>query len=238
MYLVNEIFLSIQGEGPSIGHPALFIRFAGCNLDCVFCDTLHEDIRFEFETADKLVEVAVDTVEGKSEGLRCILTGGEPLLQIDKELLANLCNAGFQICLETNGTEAAVMAGPIDDCKDGTLENILEDFFSEITVSPKNLDLSDAVVRYATCIKLLHPPQFPATLEQLSQLFSVAGSWGNTDPYTKMSADIVLQPVTCRDFVDTKVNFHSAVDFQKELRDTLGVDARVIPQVHCIMGVK
>ncbi len=102
---VNEIFYSIQGEGKYTGHPAVFVRFAGCNLHCSFCDT-------EFES---YTEMTVDEI--MSEVLRyptnlVILTGGEPTLQITTELLNAFENGRRFVNIETNGTHQ-LPEGPI-----------------------------------------------------------------------------------------------------------------------------
>lgn len=118
-YAVKEIFLTLQGEGAHAGRAAVFCRFAGCNLwsgreadrdtaQCQFCDTDFVGIdgtdggRFEF--ADGLAD-AVERIWGKSDERRfVVLTGGEPLLQVDPELIRALHARGFEIAIETNGT--------------------------------------------------------------------------------------------------------------------------------------
>ena len=92
---VNELFYSIQGEGANIGMPAVFIRLAGCNLQCPFCDTQHEDY----------VEMTVNAIKTEVEKHRCpniIWTGGEPTLQLNAEILSRFKD--YYQCIETNGT--------------------------------------------------------------------------------------------------------------------------------------
>lgn len=96
-YRVNEIFCSLQGEGYHTGSPAVFIRFSGCNRACPFCDT------------DHLPSITLTAREIAAEASKhttrfAILTGGEPLLQADAELLDTLHAYGFTIAVETNGT--------------------------------------------------------------------------------------------------------------------------------------
>ena len=101
-YRINEIFRSLQGEGAHTGTPAVFVRFSGCNLACPFCDT---DFSFSREmTLDELVGSVREFI--KDDGPRCvILTGGEPALQVDAELLQALHGiTGVRIHIETNGT--------------------------------------------------------------------------------------------------------------------------------------
>ncbi|MDA0782578.1 MAG: 7-carboxy-7-deazaguanine synthase QueE [Rickettsiales bacterium] len=102
---VQEIFPTFQGEGPFVGHPAIFIRLGGCNLACDFCDT-------EFETfADKSIDEIVETANnfsGKGNNnfthKLIVITGGEPLRQPIEKLCEELINNGYKVQIETNGT--------------------------------------------------------------------------------------------------------------------------------------
>lgn len=98
---ISEIFYSIQGEGHHTGMPAVFVRFAGCNLRCSFCDTKR--------AWHKGRQMTVAQILKRVEKYKCkniIITGGEPTLQ--KDGLLSLCSAlrrrHYYICLETNGT--------------------------------------------------------------------------------------------------------------------------------------
>ena len=97
-YTINEIFHSLQGEGARTGTPAVFVRFSGCNLRCRFCDTDHQGSS-TLMTAAQIVREVV-----KYHAPMVVLTGGEPALQIDEQLVAALHRAGFTIAIETNGT--------------------------------------------------------------------------------------------------------------------------------------
>lgn len=106
MYKINEIFYSLQGEGANAGRSAVFVRFAGCNLHCTRatqgfeCDTDH----LTFTTLE-LAELSDAVTEHDVGGCqRVVLTGGEPLLQVDRGLTDNLHDAGYSVWLETNGT--------------------------------------------------------------------------------------------------------------------------------------
>ena len=104
MYRVNEIFYTLQGEGAHSGIPAVFVRFSGCNLRCPWCDT--EFTSYKEMTAAAIVSEALSLYSADTQGRRkmLVLTGGEPGLQVDKPLLEALHQAGFYICIETNGT--------------------------------------------------------------------------------------------------------------------------------------
>jgi 7-carboxy-7-deazaguanine synthase len=121
-YSVKEIFLTLQGEGGQAGRVAVFCRFAGCNLwtgreqdrgsaVCQFCDTdfvgTDGSGGGKFATPAALASAVAATWEGPPENRFVVLTGGEPLLQVDPPLIDALHGAGFAIALETNGTIAA-----------------------------------------------------------------------------------------------------------------------------------
>jgi 7-carboxy-7-deazaguanine synthase (Cx14CxxC type) len=122
-YAVKEIFLTLQGEGMQAGSRAVFLRFAGCNLwsgreqdrssaVCKFCDTDFVGTDGpgggKFGDADALAD-AVASAWGKGEGQRLlVITGGEPMLQLDAPLLDALHARGFRVAVESNGTIAAI----------------------------------------------------------------------------------------------------------------------------------
>lgn len=127
MYRVKEIFYTLQGEGAQTGRPAVFCRFAGCNLwsgrevdrasaICQFCDTdfVGTDgvLGAKYESAQVLAAVIDSQWPSTSSTLRkyVVCTGGEPLLQLDDALIAALHERGFEVAIETNGT-LAVPAG-------------------------------------------------------------------------------------------------------------------------------
>lgn len=103
LYRVNEIFYTLQGEGVHSGIPAVFVRLSGCNLRCPWCDTDFAD--YTEMTADAIVKEALALYDVPNERRRMVvLTGGEPSLQVNEALVAALHDAGFYICIETNGT--------------------------------------------------------------------------------------------------------------------------------------
>ena len=122
-YQVKEIFYTLQGEGANAGRPAVFCRFAGCNLwsgreqdragaACRFCDTdfvgTDGTLGGKYADADALAaRIAAQWPAGHSGHRFVVMTGGEPLLQVDSALIAALHAWGFQIAVETNGTIAA-----------------------------------------------------------------------------------------------------------------------------------
>ena len=118
-YAVKEIFLTLQGEGGQAGRAAVFCRFSGCNLwsgreqdragaICNFCDTdfvgLDGPGGGRFADADALASAVEAAWQGGPSDRLTVLTGGEPLLQVDLALIEALHARGFSIALETNGT--------------------------------------------------------------------------------------------------------------------------------------
>ncbi len=120
-YSVKEIYYTLQGEGAHTGRPAVFLRFAGCNLwsgreehreqaICRFCDTHFVGVDGpgggKFESPEALAEAAADCWGATQMGARpyVVCTGGEPLLQLDDLAIAALHDAGFEIGVESNGT--------------------------------------------------------------------------------------------------------------------------------------
>jgi 7-carboxy-7-deazaguanine synthase len=104
---VTETFVSIQGEADAVGWPTFFIRLTGCPLRCVYCDTQYAFHGGDWQDVAALVESA------RSSGVRHVcVTGGEPLAQkACVELLSALCDAGFEVSLETSG---AMDIAPVD----------------------------------------------------------------------------------------------------------------------------
>ncbi len=111
-YKINEIFYSIQGEGYNSGEARIFIRFSKCNLKCSFCDT-------DFNNFTELTKEQIFQKVTNYKSKNIILTGGEPTLQIDNNLIDYLKAKNYHLSIETNGT------------------NIVNEKIDFITVSPK-----------------------------------------------------------------------------------------------------
>jgi len=123
MYAVKEMFYTLQGEGAQAGRAAVFCRFAGCNLwngreedrakaVCNFCDTdfvgTDGQNGAKFSTAEALADaIASFWPEGQAGKPYVVCTGGEPLLQLDEAAIEALHARGFEVAVETNGTQAA-----------------------------------------------------------------------------------------------------------------------------------
>lgn len=168
-YLVNEIFYSVQGEGRWAGRPAVFVRFARCNLwtgreadrataVCQFCDTDFVKARYRFGDSRDLVEMVTDLLPDNAWDRRTpmvVLTGGEPTLQVDRQLVTDLLAVPMYVALETNGTRP------------------LPCFFDWVCVSPKAGTALATTV--ADEVKLVYPQ--PDLLPEVAEGLIDADSW-------------------------------------------------------------
>lgn len=167
-YSVKEIFgPTLQGEATYTGQAAVFIRFSGCNrwtgkekdrdkATCTFCDT-------DFDggvlmTAQEIID-KVHAVRGKV--YHVVLSGGEPTLQIDRELLEALCRESFILHLETNGSRDI---------------GRMRELFFHITCSPKQPP-AETHLPFAHDLKILYPTQIPGTEPYLWNNFSCDQKW-------------------------------------------------------------
>ena len=138
---VNEIFYSLQGEGHYTGTPAVFVRFAGCNLRCWFCDT-------DFEKGDEMSEDEIVEAVLQYPTRYVVITGGEPTLQITASLCDKLRAHGLYLMMETNGTRPLPEGCQID----------------WITCSPKLIDVEEGMRKLAT-IRLRHIDELKVVFE-------------------------------------------------------------------------
>jgi 7-carboxy-7-deazaguanine synthase len=137
---VKAIFKTLQGEGPLVGVPSVFVRLGGCNLACKFCDTDFEDFTtLSKEEIIKQVELLSYNKENKRVIGLVVITGGEPLRQPIEALCKDLVDKGFMVQIETNGT-------------------LYRDVPSEVQIvcSPKSLTpIRDDLLKRLTAIKFL-----------------------------------------------------------------------------------
>lgn len=166
-YLVNEIFYSLQGEGVRTGTPNLFLRLSRCNLTCKV-ETHGFDCDTEFESGRWMT---LDEILGECKALSeicewVILTGGEPALQVDRELIDRFHAAGYRLAIETNGSV------------------LLPEGIDWITVSPK---VAEHAIRQRTAheVKYVrgHGQAIPKTVvEAEHHLISPAFDGAEVDP--------------------------------------------------------
>lgn len=140
MKRINDIFYSLQGEGRNTGRAAIFIRFADCNLKCPFCDT---DFAQYEEMSDEDILNRIKSYPSHF----VVLTGGEPSLQVDRQLVDLLHKHGYELAMETNGTHPIVDGIDWITCspKGNTVIkrcNELKCIFEEATLEPDDHGIS------------------------------------------------------------------------------------------------
>lgn len=173
MYSVKEMFYTLQGEGAHTGRAAVFCRFTGCNLwsglekhrseaICDFCDTDFLGVDGinggKFVDANALVD-AIDSLWPKHTTHKFVVcTGGEPLLQLDQELVAALRSRGFVVAVETNGTQPLPEGGVDWVCLSpkGKADVVLTEcdelklVFPQLDAMPERFSAIEASYRYLT----------------------------------------------------------------------------------------
>ena len=195
MLKVNEIFYSIQGEGPYVGRAAVFVRLSGCNLKCTFCDT---DAKHYKQMQDEVVFQEVVKQAGRYCRL-VVITGGEPL----EQNIQNLCNLflthGFIVQLETNGT----IWQPIP-------KNV------HIVCSPKAtesgfIQLNEKVLKQTIALKFL----ISVNYEQYLNIQEVG--------QTKYNIPVYVQPMDEKDSQKNYQNLQKAIEITKSGKAYLSV---------------
>jgi len=202
MYLVKEIYLTLQGEGAQAGRVAVFCRFCGCNLwsgreedrdlaECMFCDTdflgtngpnggrysSPEDL------SQKIVEIWSAGPQKEEPGQDSniarlvVFTGGEPLLQLDGPLASSLKSLGFDVAVETNGTRHLVTG------------------IDWVTVSPKT-KLDSILVRSGQELKLVYPQKHiqPKEFEELDfGIFYLSPLWSSNQNVFRHNKEMAIE---------------------------------------------
>lgn len=197
--LVHSIFPTIQGEGPFAGTPALFVRLAGCNLQCPLCDTEYTD-GSEMMTVGEVVHRA-----GLSRLGLVVLTGGEPFRQNVAQLLMLLRNCGIKTQIETNGVL------PIQD--QPKVEREIAMGFTTIVCSPKSGKLFPAFGHLSAAFK------YVVTAHDVCEdglpvkaLDNPPGSSGRVaPPPSSFKGTIYIQPADEKDPAHNAMNMQQAV---------------------------
>jgi len=237
MYKVKEIFRSIQGEGPSVGTDAIFVRFSGCNLSCSFCDESHG--KGTEMTAEDILRGVREKMTGDcgvpafaENGGIIVLTGGEPLLQVDEMLIDHLGEDGIPMCIETNGE--------LNTRNNSSLTNSMLRCFNEVVLSPKSPAVSAQLLRSSTCLKVLCGIDGPIVGDGILDTWSAElGSEREEETHR------VLQPITppaskgLEEYMqDYEVACDNAVSAARRLSRITWKPWRVIPQTHVFMGMR
>ena len=208
---VHSIFDTIQGEGPFSGESAIFIRLAGCNLQCPLCDTDYTRGRKRL-TATDVVE-ALTGIGSKAK--LAVITGGEPFRQDITQLVENLLEFGYKVQLETNGTI------------------FLEGFpYEKVTVvcSPKTPKIHSKLAPHVSAFKYVLSSGY---VDYDYIPIKVLGLGYDTSVHKpKEGVKVYVQPCDSKHSVLNKANLETCIGAVKEMGYTLNL------QIHKIIGVE
>ncbi len=223
---ISEIFLSIQGEGLYVGVPQLFIRFYGCNLSCIFCDTNFDS--YKTFTPDRLMG---EMPESKGPYHSISITGGEPLLQADfiMDFLDKYKKSYKKLVyLETNGTLYRELSKVID-----YMDIIAMDF-----KLPSSTRRASFWKEHEEFLKIAKKKKTFAKAV-ITRNTSSGDILRMVEIVQKISGDIpiVLQPVTASIGTE-KPSAENLEHFRDILKGSTGRPAEVIPQIHKILGIR
>lgn len=224
-----EIFSSFQGEGLFVGAKQIFIRFAGCNLNCSFCDTQKDAVIKDAAVDEVLKEVMeLEKTEGRHHAVS--LTGGEPLLHVDflEFLLPKLKEKNFKTYLETNGTLSEELRRVIDYVDIVSMDIKLPSAANMSPLWEKHIEFLKIAREKDVFVKVVVTDD---TLEgDIIEARNIVGKFNHNMPF-------ILQPAS----MDEKGTFKIAT---KRLLSYLNLseerlrNVRVIPQVHKFMSIK
>ena len=237
LYRVQSIFMTIQGEGPFAGMPAVFIRLAGCNLRCTFCDTDFESGFRNVMNTDALVSQVLDIA---SPGCRLVvITGGEPFLQYLPPLLTSLCQKRFHCQIETAGSTIGLNHG--DDLErlsivHGVGAPYPVSGWVSVVVSPKTPKVQQFFQHYAVAYKYIIRAGFvsetdglPNTSTQLpGEVFGPLYRPSNIFPRSQ----IYVQPMDLQSETLNEANTKEATSSALKFGYTLSL------QLHKILGLE
>lgn len=225
---VHSIFPTIQGEGPFSGHTAIFVRLAGCNLQCPLCDTEYTD-GAEPYSIDQIIE-RIDEARSKWPAHLVVITGGEPF----RQNISRLCKAITESLLmyvqvETNGRMS--IQGDIE------ILRIMSRGAMEIVVSPKTGAVNKDIARFASAWKyVVHADQLADDLLPTQALDHPLGKHAHVArPPKEFNGPIYVHPVDVQDEAENTRHLQAAVKSVLEGGDTrrvLGI------QLHKFIGVE
>jgi organic radical activating enzyme len=223
---IREVFTSIQGEGIKVGQRMTFVRFAGCNLKCKYCDTTEAQIMegpLLYKAQQFENPVAVDFLLDKLDESTIAITGGEPLLQVQflEELLERLRASDRSLYLDTNGSMPDHLDKVVDYvdtvCLDFKIPSAtgLGDFWQQNERSLIIAAGREVFVKVVVDGNMV--------IEELDTVCTIIARVNKSIP-------LVIQPVFGKDVPDL-------LSLQRRAMDVLD-DVRVIPQVHKYLNVR
>lgn len=213
---VHSVFYTIQGEGPFAGRPAVFVRLAGCNLQCPLCDTDYTNERRR--CGPKGLLELIDEINFKASLV--VITGGEPFRQNITPAVEVLLDAGYVVQIETNGTlylpgfpydEVSIVCSP----KAGTINRQLADHRGAINALKYVLQADSVAFDGLPLLALAHPAS-PSVAR----------------PPEGFSGVVYVQPADEKDDAKNEANLEAAVRSCFDNDYTLGI------QIHKLIGVE
>jgi len=224
---ISEVFSSVQGEGIYIGRKEIFVRFSGCNLNCVFCDTNHK--RGKFYTVKELTQKINDHSDTFGRGAKWLtLTGGEPLLWSDfLEELLPLLKKEYKVTLETNGTLPA---------KFRKIKNWVDLVALDFKL-PSSAEEKSFWKEHQKFLKLVENKSFVKAvitgrtdLQDVRKAVAIIFKINPKIPF-------ILQPASAYKKFKDVPRIEKVLQFQEEALKSIS-DVRVIPQVHKFLRLK
>lgn len=212
---VVDIFETIQGEGPFVGYPCVFIRLAGCNLQCPKCDTDYTSNRVEL-TVKQIVNKVLDYNQNL-----VVISGGEPFRQDIGGLICQLFDNGFRIQVETNGIYC-----------DSKIITALK--YGEVTVvcSPKTTLLNKYLLPYINYLKYIIRKDYTCPIDGLPNDVLGTDDIRPMRPWNGFKGIVYVQPLWEEDKEATEANTKVAIDKCLKYGYSLSI------QTHKIIGVK
>lgn len=224
---ISEIFLSLQGEGIYAGVVQIFVRFAGCNLSCGYCDTPQKQKGKDY-TLDDILKNISKLNKGRIKASVVSLTGGEPLLHSEmiKVLSMALQSQEYKVLLETNGTLPENLKYVIRDIDVISMDIKMPSSCAH-ELWRKHKQFLEIARNKNVYVKIVVEPH--TREDEFLRAVNII---------KKVRADIplIIQPVTCKNKISqaaVKKSFY----FEELARRHLA-DVRIIPQMHVMIGVK
>lgn len=202
---IQSIFLTIQGEGPFTGHPAIFVRLAGCNLTCPDCDTDYTSKRYQ--TGFFFIMQSIEEINHSNKIKLVVITGGEPFRQNLYPLVEELLKNGYTVQIETNGT-MPLSSGIEQLCSLDT--NLSNRCF--IVCSPKTGSISRRVrpficaYKYVLSYDSIAEDGLPISVLSHEVKIKVAR------PLEYYTGKVYVQPCDSKDEVTNKKNLQACID--------------------------
>ena len=222
---VHSIFKTIQGEGPFCGTPCVFVRLAGCNLQCPACDTDYTSTRQKMTPDDIVRAVANLSIGGLGGYSLVVITGGEPFRQHIRDLIDLLVGCRYYVQIESNGT----MNPP-----DGPWNHPIDQRFGAyLVISPKTGKLNPLALEAASALKYV----VEANHIRKEDGLPLSALRHPSNPYPARPPEgwnrpVYVQPMDAQDEVMNLANRQAAIDSCMEFGYTLQL------QVHKIIGVE